>query len=110
MSVAVLRLTYQAAQDSYSNEKFDKRNILRFSADYTQWNFNQKPSVVVSLQLVYSYDIDLDSTLLNKDVFQFIKTVYNEGQLKSIQNGVFESFSKLYLIAFDYHIKKLVYI
>lgn len=75
-------------------KSFLKTNVLTFS------HFNDLPidllnSTISRLSLFEAENINIDSSLLNKYVFMMMKSLFVEGQLNSIEIGVFKSFRML---------------
>lgn len=67
----------------------------------------------IDVQKVYldrSFNLDLDKTILNEEVFKSINSLYINGQLNSIQRGLLKSFKKLNFIELDaLHWRRLVH-
>lgn len=73
---------------------FLKTNLLRFSKRANKSNLDGLNSSVSELKLD-SFNIDLDTNLLNTHIFRSIRLLYIEGRVNSIQSDLFENFHEL---------------
>ena len=71
---------------------FYKSSFLKFSSNY---NSTQLNSSVTELFLLQIEKIDIDSNLLNENVFKNINGLIIAGEINSIQQGIFKSFAYL---------------
>ena len=80
-------------------KSFHKINVLKFS----NMSFPNLNSKIKMIYLSEMENIDLDSSFLNKHVFQNIRELGISGQIKSIQVDIFKPFQKLKVVYFDTH-------
>lgn len=80
---------------------FFKTNVLRFSP-YDNMKIDKINSNVESLRLFKVENINLDSSLLKKEVFNNINNIFISGFVNSIQNDVFKSFRLLKTITLNF--------
>ena len=71
---------------------FYKSSFLKFSSNYKS---AQQNSYVKSLYMEKIEKIDIDSYLLNENVFKSIITLSIDGEINSIQEGIFKPFTYL---------------
>lgn len=82
-----------------------KTNVLKFSFESQQQQLSNKTDIelnsnITQLLLNRVYNIDLDSNLLNKDVFSKVRLISIDGIVNSVQVNVFESFKELKKLEF----------
>lgn len=74
---------------------FYKKNILRFEKINEKRNNDEINSNIETLRLVKFDKIDIDESLLNKNVFKQLRHIVLIGEINSIQIGVFKPFKKM---------------
>ena len=87
---------------------FYKKNVLKFSDDFDEKREDLNSHIYIFI-IENAYNIDLDSSFLNKHVFAKTTNIRIKNQLNSIQTDLFKSFYNLFEIRFSYHIKKLIH-
>jgi hypothetical protein len=86
ISIIIGELTFFRLADTYF-----KTNLIRFQ----QSKYESINSSVTYFVLDEFYDIDLDSNIMNKNVFEKVNNVWIFGELRSIENDLFKSFRNI---------------
>lgn len=90
-------------------DTFYKRNFLKFTNESAEKLLTGDiNSSITSVKLAKMENIKLDSSILNELAFKNIKILQLNGEIRSIQTGVFRSFRNLKTIEIDVHFLKIL--
>lgn len=90
---------------SHLVDTFYRRNVLSFDKNNnnnnSHNNFSSYFIVISDLYLPYVLNIDLNEALVDPSVFKFTRSMTFSGEIASIREGLFKSFTSLDTLTFD---------